>query len=134
MAISMYTASVPVLVQMLDSLSDVLSKAEAHATEKNIAPEVFLQSRLFPDMFALVRQVQIAADFAKGIAGRLAEVDCLRMKITNKVLRNCRNVSLKPKRLSSLCLPYNLRGARTATSFCVPAHRKRKNSAAMPIC
>ena len=75
MAISMYTASVPVLVQMLDSLSDVLNKAEAHATEKNIAPEIFLQSRLFPDMFALVRQVQIAADFAKGVAGRLAGAD-----------------------------------------------------------
>jgi len=75
MAISMYTASVPVLIQMLDSLSEVLSKAEAHATEKNIEPEIFLQSRLFPDMFALVRQVQIAADFAKGIAGRLAETD-----------------------------------------------------------
>ena len=71
----MYTASVPVLIQMLDSLSDVLSKGEAHAKEKNIAPEVFLQSRLFPDMFALVRQVQIAADFAKGIAGRLAAAD-----------------------------------------------------------
>ena len=75
MAISMYTASVPVLVQMLDSLSDVLNKAEAHATEKNIAPEIVLQSRLFPDMFALVRQVQIAADFAKGVAGRLAGAD-----------------------------------------------------------
>ena len=75
MAISMYAASVPVLTQMLDSLSDVLNKAEAHATAKNIAPEILLQSRLFPDMFALVRQVQIAADFAKGIAGRLAEAE-----------------------------------------------------------
>jgi hypothetical protein len=40
---------------------------------KNIAPEILLQARLFPDMFALIRQVQIAADFAKGVAGRLAE-------------------------------------------------------------
>ena len=75
MSISMYAASVPVLTQMLDSLSDVLSKAEAHAVAKNIAPEVLLQSRLFPDMFPLTRQVQIAADFAKGIAGRLAEAE-----------------------------------------------------------
>ncbi|WP_423709683.1 DUF1993 domain-containing protein [Undibacterium sp. WLX3042] len=75
MTISMYTASVPVFTQMLDSLSDVLKKAEEHAIAKNIAPEVFLQARLFPDMFALIRQVQIAADFAKSVAGRLAETD-----------------------------------------------------------
>ncbi|MBY0570932.1 MAG: DUF1993 domain-containing protein [Burkholderiaceae bacterium] len=73
MTISMYAASVPVFTQMLDSLSEVLKKAEEHAVEKNIAPEILLQARLFPDMFALIRQVQIAADFAKGVAGRLAE-------------------------------------------------------------
>jgi len=75
MSISMYAACVPVLTQMLDSLNEVLGKAEAHAQAKAIAPEVFLQARLFPDMFPLTRQVQIAADFAKGIAGRLANVD-----------------------------------------------------------
>jgi hypothetical protein len=72
MTISMYSASVPVLKQMLSALSDVLAKAEAHATEKNIDPNAFLQARLFPDMFPLVRQVQIAADFSKGITSRLA--------------------------------------------------------------
>lgn len=75
MTISMYAASVPVLTQMLDSLSDVLHKAAAHAAAKNIAPEVLLQARLFPDMFPLLRQVQIAGDFAKGIAGRLAQTE-----------------------------------------------------------
>jgi len=75
MTISMYAASVPVFTQMLDSLSEVLKKAEEHAVEKNIAPEILLQARLFPDMLALIRQVQIAADFAKGVAGRLAETD-----------------------------------------------------------
>jgi hypothetical protein len=72
MTISMYTASVPVFKQMLDSMSHVLSKAEAHAEAKKIEPQVFLQARLAPDMFALVRQVQIAADFAKGVCARLA--------------------------------------------------------------
>lgn len=72
MAISMYNASIPVLTQMLDSLSGVLKKAEAHAAEKKIEPQILLQSRLFPDMFPLSQQVQIAADFAKGIAARLA--------------------------------------------------------------
>lgn len=75
MTISMYAASVPVFTQMLDSLSEVLRKAEEHAVAKNIAPEILLQARLFPDMFALIRQVQIAADFAKGVTGRLAETE-----------------------------------------------------------
>jgi len=75
MTISLYDASIPVLQQMLNALSGVLKKAESHAAEKNIDPNAFLQARLFPDMFPLVRQVQIAVDFAKGISSRLAEVE-----------------------------------------------------------
>jgi len=75
MTISMYNASVPVFKQMLNSMSHVLSKAEAHAAEKKIDPAVFLQARLYPDMFPLLRQVQIAADFAKGVSARLANVE-----------------------------------------------------------
>ncbi|WP_088146473.1 DUF1993 domain-containing protein [Achromobacter denitrificans] len=68
----MHSASVPVLTQMLSALSDVLKKAETHAAEKNIDPQAYLDARLFPDMFPLSRQVQIASDFARGIASRLA--------------------------------------------------------------
>jgi hypothetical protein len=75
MTISLYDASVPVFQQMLNALSDVLKKAEAHATAKNIEPNALLQARLYPDMFPLVRQVQIAVDFAKGVTSRLAEVE-----------------------------------------------------------
>jgi len=75
MTISLYAASVPVFKQMLNALSDVLGKAQAHAEAKNIDANVFLQARLYPDMFPLVRQVQIAVDFAKGVSARLAEVE-----------------------------------------------------------
>jgi hypothetical protein len=71
----MYAASVPLFKQMLGGLSNFLAKAEAHAAAKNIAPEVYLQSRLYPDMFNLTRQVQIACDFAKGTCQRLAGND-----------------------------------------------------------
>jgi hypothetical protein len=71
----MYDASVPVIKQMLASLSDVLAKAEAHAHENKIDPNALLQARLFPDMFPLTRQVQIACDFGKSIPSRLAGVD-----------------------------------------------------------
>jgi uncharacterized protein len=75
MAISMYAASIPVFKQMLTSLNEILNKAEAHATEKKIDPNALLQARLFPDMFPLTRQIQIAADFAKGVSARLAGLD-----------------------------------------------------------
>ncbi len=68
----LYTASIPVMQQMLHALSEVLKKAEDHAAQRNIDPDALLQARLFPDMFPLVRQVQIASDFSKGIASRLA--------------------------------------------------------------
>jgi hypothetical protein len=71
----MHATSVPVFKQMLNSLDAILSKAEEHADAKKIDPSVFLQARLSPDMFPLLRQVQIAADFAKGVSARLAGVD-----------------------------------------------------------
>jgi hypothetical protein len=71
----MYAASVPVFRQILTALSAVLDKAEAYAADKKIEPAALLQARLFPDMFPLARQVQVAADFAKGACARLAGVD-----------------------------------------------------------
>ena len=71
----MYTNCVPVLTQMLTALQAILAKAEAHVAEKKIEPSAFLQARLFPDMFPLLKQVQIAADFAKGVSARLAGVE-----------------------------------------------------------
>ena len=72
MAISMYTASVPVFVQYLTALSTVLKKAADHCAAKKIEPSVLVGARLYPDMFALARQVQIATDHAKGAAARLS--------------------------------------------------------------
>jgi hypothetical protein len=68
----MFAASVPAFLQMLKNLSAILDKAEAFAAEREIEPEVLLNWRLASDMFPLTRQVQIAADFAKGTTARLA--------------------------------------------------------------
>lgn len=75
MTVSLYTASVPVFQQMLGSLGDVLAKSQAHAAEKKIEPAALLQTRLFPDMLPLTRQVQIACDFARGVSARLAGIE-----------------------------------------------------------
>jgi hypothetical protein len=71
----MYQASVPAFLQMLNSLSAILDKAEAYAAERKIDPAVRLVWRLAPDMFALARQVQIATDHAKGGCARLAGIE-----------------------------------------------------------
>jgi hypothetical protein len=75
MSISMYQASVPVFAQYLDSLSATLAKASAHAAARKIDQSAFCQARLFPDMFPLSRQVQLAADFAKNASSRLAGIE-----------------------------------------------------------
>ena len=67
-----YNSCIPVFTQLLGGLQDVLRKAEAHALEKKIDPNALLQARLYPDMFALLRQVQVATDFAKSVCARLA--------------------------------------------------------------
>ncbi|GAB3399859.1 DUF1993 domain-containing protein [Massilia agilis] len=84
MTVSMYDAAVPVFRQMLGSLSAILEKAEAHASARKIEPAALLQARLYPDMFPLTRQVQIAADFAKGACARLAGVEVPRYEDTEQ--------------------------------------------------
>ena len=71
MAYSMYEATVPVLARALRNLRGVLQKGEQWDTEKGVAHEVLLGTRLVPDMLPLSRQVQIATDMAKNAVGRL---------------------------------------------------------------
>jgi len=71
----MYTLSVPVFKQMLTALQAILAQTSEHVAAKTIEPDALLQARLFPDMFPLIKQVQIAADFARGVTARLAGVE-----------------------------------------------------------
>ena len=75
MSLSMYQASAPVFRRTLVQLSAILGKAQAHCEARKIDPLVLTASRLYPDMFALARQVQIACDAAKGAIARLAGVE-----------------------------------------------------------
>jgi hypothetical protein len=71
----LYSATVPVFKQMLLALSDVLKKGEEQAQFRKFDSVALLQSRLFPDMLPLVRQVQIACDFAKSVPLRIAGLE-----------------------------------------------------------
>ncbi len=75
MTISMYQASVPVCIRMLNNLAAILEKAAAHAEAKKIDPSVLINDRLYPDMLPMGRQVLIASDTAKGGAARLAGLE-----------------------------------------------------------
>ena len=84
MSLSMYQASIPAFVQMLNNISAIMDKAETHARSREIDPEVLLNYRLAPDMLPFVRQIQIAADLAKGAAARLAGVEVPKHDDTEK--------------------------------------------------
>jgi len=72
MPATMYSFSIPVFRKSLTNLSAILDKAAAHAQERKIDPAALLDARLYPDMLTFTRQIQLATDFAKGAAARLA--------------------------------------------------------------
>ena len=86
MAISMYQASVPQRKKMLVNLTAILTKAEKHAAAKGIDSKVLVEARLFPDMFPLAKQVQIACDQVKFGLARLASVEAPKFDDTESTL------------------------------------------------
>jgi hypothetical protein len=75
MAISMHLACVPTVTRALSNLIAILEKGAAHCEAKKIDPAVMIASRLYPDMFPLAKQVQIASDISKIGSSRLAGVE-----------------------------------------------------------
>ncbi|MGC9953521.1 MAG: DUF1993 domain-containing protein [Rhizomicrobium sp.] len=70
MSFSMYDASIPPMIRMLQNLSKIIDKATAQTVAADLA--ALLEARLAPDMLPFARQIQIASDAAKGCAARLA--------------------------------------------------------------
>jgi hypothetical protein len=83
---TLYDCSIPVLMRGLTNLSAILDKAAAYSAAKKIDPAVLPQTRLYPDMHPLSRQVQIACDTAKGAGGRLAGVEIPKHEDTETTL------------------------------------------------
>ena len=71
----MYQASAPRFANMLRNLQAILDKAKAHAAAKKIDERALTSARLYPDMFPMARQVQVACDTAKACVARLAGVE-----------------------------------------------------------
>lgn len=97
MSISMYKASAPVFIRMLNNLDGLLAKAEANARERGFDANLLVTSRLAPDMRPLSAQIQFASDTSKGAIARLSggtapsmadtetTIDDLRTRIANTI-------------------------------------------------
>jgi len=75
----MYDRTIPVFTRGLRAMSGILTKAEAHCAARRIDPAVLINYRLYPDMLAFARQIQIATDYTRRCAARLAGVEPLSM-------------------------------------------------------
>ena len=82
----MYQASAPRFANTLGNLAGILDKAQAHCEARKLDPLVLTGFRLYPDMFPLSRQVQIACDSAKGAVARLAGADIPKHEDTEQTL------------------------------------------------
>jgi uncharacterized protein len=111
MPVTMYKASVPQLDRALRNLSAILDKAQKHAADRKIDPQVFLSMRLYPDMFPFIRQVQTSTDFAKAIVSRLMGRDPPKWDDTEKSFDELKQRIDKAVKLLGSVSPADLDGS-----------------------
>ena len=114
MTISMYSAFIPGAIRMLNNLSAILGKAQAHCEARHINPTAFLSSRIYPDMFPLTRQIQIASDTAKGGAARLAGIEIPRFEDEETTFEELRERLAKTVRFLESIEPSQIDGREEA--------------------
>lgn len=121
---SFYDASVPAFLQILGSLSGILDKAEAHCKAKNIAPEVLLGARLYPDMLPFSKQIQLVSDFAAKGCARLTHSEVPSTPDTEKSFEELRQRLAKTIDYVKTFKPAQFEGA-DARDVTFPAGRDR---------
>jgi hypothetical protein len=128
MAVSMYDISVAAFSRTLQGLSGILDKAIAYADAKKFDGKVLVESRLFPDMFPLSRQVQIACDFAKGCSARLAGIEVPKYEDNEATLEELKARVKKTLDFIGTIKPQQLQGAEERTI----THEMRVQTLKMP--
>lgn len=123
MSHSMYVASVPPIIRSLTNLRSILEKAAAHAEAKKIDPSVLINARLYPDMFPLSRQVQIATDVAKGAVSRLAGLEPPKYEDNETIFPELLARIDKTIALLESCKPEQIDGSEDRT-ITLPMHDK----------
>ncbi len=71
MSMTYRQATVSAFVRMLTNLAGILDKGAEYALTKKFDESILLNSRLYPDMYPLLKQVQVATDMAKFCVARL---------------------------------------------------------------
>ena len=112
MSITMYDASVPVFKRMLGNLDAILDKAKAYAEQRKIDPNALLLARLAPDMFHLIKQVQIASDMGKSTA-RLVGMDPPKFEDNEKTFEDLKARLAKTIAFLDTLKPEQFNGAET---------------------
>jgi hypothetical protein len=120
---SFHDASVAAYLQMLNSLTGILTKAEAHCKAKNIQPDVLLGARLYPDMLPFTRQVQLVCDFATKGCARLTHSEVPAIPDTEKTFDELKARLAKTIDYVKSFKPAQFEGQIAATSPFPPARQ-----------
>lgn len=113
MSLTIHQIATPIYFQMLPALSVNLGKAEDYAKARKFEPEALLKARLYPDMYALDRQVQTACDQAVRAMARLAGLDLPSFPDTEKTFDELRQRIDKALAYIKTITPAQLDGADT---------------------
>ncbi|OHE93224.1 hypothetical protein CORC01_11449 [Colletotrichum orchidophilum] len=73
--VSLYNASIPMMLKYLGNLKVILTKAEQHCISKSLNQEEMIKFRLIEDMRSLDYQVQSISNTAKFLATRVARTE-----------------------------------------------------------
>lgn len=87
----LYEMTIPQFTKTLANLSAILDKAAAHADTKKYDSAVLMTSRLAPDQFHLIKQIQTACDTAKLCASRLSGKEAPKHEDNEQSLSDIRN-------------------------------------------
>ena len=87
---SLYDETIPHFQRLLDNFDKWLDAGVEHAKKKSFDPAVFLQSRLAPDQYPLIRQIGAACDQAKACGARVAGKEPPSHPDTEKTLEEIR--------------------------------------------
>lgn len=112
---SLYEIAVPTFKRSLTNLSAILKKAQKHSEANNIEPDVLINSRLYPDMFPLKRQIQIATDTARRSGGQLADVEVPSFEDTEETFEELQDRIEKTIEFLDTLVPEQFEGAETKT-------------------
>ena len=87
---NLYDATVPIFNKHLGNVDTWLDKAIAFAEQRKFDPEVLLGSRLAPDQYPFLRQIQLACDQAKWTVAKLTGKDAPAHPDTEKTVLELR--------------------------------------------